>query len=340
MTDIKTDMIINQLQQYLFSVLNVQVSIMPLGKEEQKILPFYLKQGYQFFVGEKLFNNKNIILIIPLGAELPKISQLKNNLKQIKGLFNSEVVLIVDNIPSYIRNRLIKQHINFIFPGKQLYMPNLLIQLDEKRQHRVKPGKSLSPSSQVIFIYFILDKSNTIEEYSFSDLSKKFEYSPMGITNAIKHLESNNLCEVIGKKRKHISFSKSKSELWEMAIDLLINPVKETWYVESIPVKWELLKSNITALANYTDINPENTVYYATDTKSFKIMKENNDFIGLNEFEGKYCLEIWKYDPMLLINSLEKNELVDPLSLYLSLQNNYDERIKMELDKLKNKFLW
>jgi hypothetical protein len=69
-------------------------------------------------------------------------------------------------------------------------------------------------------------------------------------------------------------------------------------------------------------------------------MKENNDFIGLNEFEGKYCLEIWKYDPMLLINNLEKNDLVDPLSLYLSLQNNHDERIKMELDKLKNKYLW
>lgn len=333
-------MIVCQLQQHLFSVLNVQVSIVPLEKEEHKRLPFYLKQGYQFFVGKKFFNNEDIILVIPLGTELPKISQLKNNLKQIKGLFNSEVVLVVDNIPSYIKNRLIKQNISFIAPGKQLYMPNLLIQLDEKRQHRVKPGKSLSPSSQVIFIYFILDKSNTIEEYSFSDLSKKFKYSPMGITNAIKHLESNNLCEVIGKKWKHISFTKSKSELWEMAIDLLINPVKEIWYVEIIPVKWKLLKSNITALANYTIINPENTVYYATDSRSFKIMKENNDLIGLNKFEGKYCLEIWKYDPMLLINNLEKNDLVDPLSLYLSLQNNHDERIKMELDKLKNKYLW
>jgi len=93
-------------------------------------------------------------------------------------------------------------------------------------------------------------------------------------------------------------------------------------------------------LANYTIINPENTVYYATDSRSFKIMKENNDLIGLNKFEGKYCLEIWKYDPMLLISNLEKNDLVDPLSLYLSLQNNHDERIKMELDKLKNKYLW
>ena len=43
---------------------------------------------------------------------------------------------------------------------------------------------------------------------------------------------------------------------------------------------------------------------------------------------------------MLLINNLEKDDLVDPLSLYLSLQDNNDERIKMELDKLKNKFLW
>lgn len=81
---------------------------------------------------QKFFNNEDIILVIPLGTELPKISQLKNNLKQIKGLFNSEVVLVVDNIPSYIKNRLIKQNISFIAPGKQLYMPNLLIQLDEK----------------------------------------------------------------------------------------------------------------------------------------------------------------------------------------------------------------
>ncbi len=340
MTDNKHDIKIYQLQQYLFGVLNIQVSIVPMVKEELKKLPFYLKQGYQFFLGKKLFNKKDIIFIFPLGEELPKISQIKNNLEKIRGHFNREVVLIIDNVPSYIRNRLIKQHINFIFPGKQLYMPNLFIQLDEKRQYRVKPGKSLSPSSQVIFLSYILDKSNTIENYSFSDLSEKFKYSPMGITIAIKQLETNNLCEVTGKKRKHIRFNKSRSELWELVFNILINPVKETWYIENIPVELKLLKSNITALSDYTDINPENTVFYALDSKSFKAMKDNNDFIGLNEFEGRYGLEIWKYDPMILTDSLENNELVDPLSLYLSLQNKNDERIKMVLDQLKNRYLW
>ncbi len=340
MTDNKYYKYKNLLQQHLFNVLNIRTTIDLLDKNEQKKLPFYLKHGYQFFLGENIIHEKDIMFTLPLGKKFPKVSVLKTNIKKIKDLLNREVVLIVDNVPSYIRSRLIKQGINFIVPGKQLHMPDLYIQLDEKKQKPSKQGENLSPSSQVILLYYILNKQIKIEEYSFKDLSRKFNYSAMAITNAVKRLDINGLCEVVRNKEKHIYFARSRIELWDDAINLLISPVKETWYAETIPETLDMLKSNLTALAEYTDINPENTFYYALDSSTFKSVKINNTLKGLNKYEGKYCFEIWKYDPFLLINDLKRTGLVDPLSLYLSLKHIQDERVTMALDQLKKNYVW
>ncbi len=60
-----------------------------------------------------------------------------------------------------------------------------------------------------------------------------------------------------------------------------------------------------------------------------------------NPTEGQYCLEVWKYDPLRLATQANlKNGVVDPLSLYLSMQDMQDERIAMALDQIINGFPW
>ena len=47
-------------------------------------------------------------------------------------------------------------------------------------------------------------------------------------------------------------------------------------------------------------------------------------------------LQIWCYDPKIL----EVDGCVDPFSLYLSFQNENDERIEMALEEMMEKYSW
>ncbi len=51
---------------------------------------------------------------------------------------------------------------------------------------------------------------------------------------------------------------------------------------------------------------------------------------------GSIELEIWKYPPELFAN----NDMVDPLSLFLSLKSSKDERVEMALEELQERFPW
>ena len=60
-----------------------------------------------------------------------------------------------------------------------------------------------------------------------------------------------------------------------------------------------------------------------------------------NAYEGRYALEVWKYNPLALVDELPNDGIVvDPLSLYLSMQDNRDERIEMALDQIIENFIW
>jgi hypothetical protein len=67
---------------------------------------------------------------------------------------------------------------------------------------------------------------------------------------------------------------------------------------------------------------------------SVKLAKEN--VMVCNKDFGDYRVEVWKYTPSLLT----KNNTVDKLSLYLSLRNNEDERVQIELDNMINEMIW
>lgn len=47
-------------------------------------------------------------------------------------------------------------------------------------------------------------------------------------------------------------------------------------------------------------------------------------------------IEIWNYDPQLF----DKDNIVDPFSLYFSLKENEDERVQKALINLREKIKW
>ena len=118
-----------------------------------------------------------------------------------------------------------------------------------------------------------------------------------------------------------------------MALPYLTTPVRKVIYLDSNKTNNNFYVTGINALANYTNINGEGKQTFALYHHNLKdlIDRKNKDTI-----ERVNCtIQIWKYDP----GNLAENRFVDPLSLYLSLIDNEDERVRKELKNLLDE-LW
>ena len=334
-----------QTLQYIQDTLGIQPTATPIVKSYLDKLPMYIHETYKLYWTE-LFNTLIILAELKNEEEL-SIQQTEKQVQQIRNLLNQKVVVVLENVPAYNRKRLIEKGINFIVPGKQLYLPELLVDLRETYTHpRAKQkNEKLLPSAQFLLIYHIIHRNNhwKIEEHPFKEIAQKLAYTPMAITNAIENLKYHNLVEVQGVKEKFIRFKYDRHELWNVAHkqDLLVNPVIKTVFVDEKPKEIFMLQSNASALPEYTDLNPSRQEYYAIEKTVFYGLQKSNTLINPNEYEGRYALEIWKYNPLQLVDELPNDmPVVDPLSLFLSVNDSRDERIEMALNQILEKFAW
>ena len=327
------------IEKYIQEVLGIEVNLYPISKSQLKQLPLYISESYQLY-SLKLFN-KDILFAALKNKEGLRILQIEKHLQQIQKQLNQPVVLMLENIQAYNRKRLIEKRINFIVPGKQLYLPHLLIDLRESFNRVEKKQKTLMPSAQFLVIYHLLndDLKWKLEENSFKDIALKFGYSAMAISKAVDSLKKQELIDVLGEREKFIQFKYSKKALWEkvMGDKLLVNPVLKTVFVDEKPKCPSLLKSNESALPEYSNMNASSQHYFAMEKDVFYTLQKSNELVNLNEYEGKYAIEIWKYKP-LKIGAASK--VVDPLSLYLSMKHCVDERVEMALDQISKEYTW
>jgi hypothetical protein len=324
--------------KYLSEVLGINATVNPIAKSNQEQLPMYITETFKLY-NINLFN-KELVFAELTNDEGMSILQIEKQLQQIHKQLNKTVVVVLETIKSYNRKRLIEKKINFIVPGKQMFLPDLMIDFRESypRDNAIK--EKLLPSAQMLIIYQLLssDLGWKIQEYSFKAIAQKFDYTPMAITKAIENIKSHRLIDVIGEKEKFIRFRYDKKALWEKIKNenLFVTPVIKTVFVDEIPRGLTLLKSNTNALSTFSDLNPSNQVFYAIEKDDFYRLKKNNDLVNPNPIEGEYALEIWKYKP---VNFVSDMTVVDPLSLFLSMQNNNDERIELALDQMLKRYI-
>lgn len=182
-----------------------------------------------------------------------------------------------------------------------------------------------------------------MEEQPFKAIAEKTGYTATAITKAIDNLKYEKIVEVSGGKEKFIKFRLERSELWHDLLKrkLLINPMLKKVYMDEKPNKPFMLLAGTSALPEYSDMNPSRQLNYATDRATFYKLQENGSLANLNEQESKFGLEVGKYDPLKLVGEMPNDPpVVDPLSLYLSLQEHTDERIEMALEQIINKQTW
>ena len=321
---------IAELIGYIKDVLNVELSITQLPDAKLKTLPFILANEYVF--GETKLFNRNIILMF-IDPYETSVDKIRKHLDIVINSFNAMVVVIVGNVEAYTRKRLIEKKVPFIIAGKQMYLPDLLIDLKEYAPVQREQPELMLPSAQCLLLYHL--QVEPLEKINLKTIADKLHYMPMSVTRAAYYLHNTGLCVLEGTKDKYLKFEKSNRDLWDKALPLLISPIKKTNYFSGQILRENLRRTNINALAKYSDINDEPVEYYAL--RIGQIMH----YTGVNLFKtGKIgsniCIEEWKYDPAILTD----NEFVDPLSLYLCMRDNKDERIEMALEQLIKNVPW
>ena len=78
-------------------------------------------------------------------------------------------------------------------------------------------------------------------------------------------------------------------------------------------------------------LNEENKQCLAMPKKDFKALN-----VAVDKQFGQNEIQVWKYNPQILSST----GVVDKLSLYLSLKDNEDERIQIELERLISEMPW
>ncbi len=317
------------LELYLKKTLAINVSIEPVEKQKLKVLPIAIAGLYEFAT-LNLYNH-NLLLVI--SKEDYTVDRLKKHFELLGQSFEMKCVAIFDAIPSFIRTRLIEKGIPFIVVGKQLYMPNLLIDLkDFGNTEEIMPS-NMQPSAQLLLLYHLQIES--LEGLNFSMIADKLQYNGMTITRAAYYLHHIGICSVSGTKDKSLNFNYNKKELWEKAEPLMASPIKQIKYFNGYLPKDNLFESDISALAFYSNLNPDIVDYYAVRPGYFQHIGGAN-LIPSGKLEGNICIEEWKYNPYLLT----KSKCVDPLSLFLCLRNDTNERIQMALEQMMNNITW
>jgi len=333
---------IKKLVKYVDDILGFVFDPVQVPKQELGNLPMYISEIYRLYHAS-LFN-VDFLLIEYKDDDGFSIYQLEKHLDLLKNTLNKKVALLAENLPYLHRKRLIEKGINFIVPGKQMFLPDFLIDLREGNQNSrfKKKTEKLLPSAQFVLLYHILQRNENkqLAADSFTQLALKFGYTRMAISKAIDNLVYNELCTVEGTKEKYIRFINDRVKLWQRALPLCVNPVFKKIYVDEKPEGLFLLHSNESALPEYSDMNPSRQKYYAVERAYYYNLLESGKLKNPNEHEGEFCLEVWKYNPLKLAEGITEKENVDPLSLYLSLQDTHDERVEMALETIIEKFIW
>jgi DNA-binding MarR family transcriptional regulator len=273
------------------------------------------------------------------GWENGSPGEYRKHADTLKQTLNEPVVLVLQILPSYARNRMVQMGIPFIVPGSQTFIPGSLIDLRERfPQPTVKRRETLGPAAQCTVFYHLLRES--LAGISLKEIAQRIRYSPMMMTKVKDELEAAEVCEIVRNGRSTVlAFKATGRDLWTQVMPLTVSPVRKTHWIQwNRPVQSALI-AGMSALSRQSMISDDRLPTYALTHQAFHDCLERGECAGCRDAENATArMEVWSYAPELLVE--KDSPMVDVLSLYLSLRDSADERVQQQLKRLIEEILW
>jgi hypothetical protein len=326
------------IKRYLHEVLGAESNISSWDLASQ--LPYFLQDAYEFRRSEVL--GSPLVLAIDRREQRPPGRDLRVQLGRVAAIADLPVVYVVNSLASHERRRLVEQKIPFIVPGNQLYLPMLGIDFREYFRRPMQPeGRPLSPATQAILIAALMRKL-WLTDWAPEVIATDLGYGPMTSSRAAQELTVSRIAAVVVRGRHRLlRLERPPADLWDEAKPVLRSPIRRSVWaaLHTAPPFPGLdpLPAGQSALALYSMIGDPKWPTYAVSAPLWK-KAAGRDMEVLSEPEpGASEWQIWSYGPRL---GFDTQKTVDPLSLTLSLQDSKDERIRIALDELKERFPW
>ena len=177
------------------------------------------------------------------------------------------------------------------------------------------------------------------DEWPLSKWVDVMGYSRSTLTRVYKELAATGLCRpVISGRHVKLIFPPKRRELWKTALRHLGSPVRSRSWAKILDTELKLQEAGMTALARLTMLSPRRERVYAISSAALEVAREDRRLVQ-TEYpeEGTIQIERWKYAPGLLSPD---SQVVDRLSLYLSMQDDHDERTQAALTELLEQMQW
>lgn len=303
--------------------IDEQITIKPWIKKNN--FPIFLRDAYNFY-GVTILGTRCIL--IEAVDEMPNIDQLKKHIKQIKNLTDRQIVLFYKDITRYRRKSLIENRIAFVIEDGQMYLPFLGLDLKKVKEH-VEEAKGFTAPAQIAYLYFLYHKEEVVNT---TDFAKKLGFNKMTASRALNDLYHANLItyEIGGMTGRSKEYKRIKDpDYFLRGRNYLKTPVRKIIYTKTRPL--DALTAGMEALSELSMINPPGHPIMAIDRN--KLNNEQVEVVNNKDLikDTKLVeLELWDYDPGLFSN----NGHVDLLSLYASLKEETDERVRQALEEV------
>lgn len=319
------------LERYLGDTLHDRVRVQESASIQG--LPSFLERAYRLY--EARIAGRRCVFLAALD-EAATPSDIAKHIGLVRKSTDAIVIFAAPSLSAHNRSRLIGQHVPFVVPGNQLYVPDLAVDLREHfRAPRQRHEEGLSPSAQAVLFDHIL--RNADDAMIPSLIAARLHYSAMSIGRAFDDLAALGLARTKrhGKER-HLQFNGDGRQLFEAARDLLRSPVRATKFVRGETFQAPLKQGGEWALAALTDLSRPSIITYAVSAADWKAIAQASGFVETTRDEADLVIETWSYDPA----ALSDTDMVDPLSLYAQFRDHRDERVSMAAEHLLESIAW
>lgn len=310
---------------YLAELTGCEVKTLTHARRDDDKLPLAIASRYSFCDVKFLETELTIAIPTEQGGISPM--QLAKHQAKMMEIFLHPVVFALESVESYRISRLSHAKVNFIIPGKLIFIPSLLIVLRELKNSTKTMPEKMPPVAQMLVLYHL--EKGTIDGLNTTEIAELTGMAYPTINVALRWLHSNDIITLVGSKLKHVQIPLRRIELWNKSLPLMSSPIERILFTNVQPTK--SLMAGETAMGHYTMLAEPATPIIAID----KATRKENAALMNKEF-GDIRVEVWKYSPTLLSD----DRWVDRLSLYLCLKDNEDERIQLGCDTLLEEMKW
>ena len=268
------------------------------------------------------------ILAFVKNEEIPKTIDLKAHAKTLHQKTGDQVVFVFHNMIPKKSATYVKNHLAFISLGNEIYLPFVMLKIHAVQQSSGPQQERLELTAwpQIIVTRQLVHKD--VNGRTGTELAELFKVTKMTISRAIQELAATPVCKVVLEAQKKIIKFGSQEDIWLESYPLLRNPVHTIEHLRHLPDGLPHILAATSALAAKTSLAEPVTQEIALDKRERKKFSSKS-FTDDESNDNFHQVQFWNWNPTYT----EKDGVVDPVSLYLSLRNTTDERIAMARDE-------